>query len=113
MAVPSERFPHVGVIPSPAACPKCGSMDLSTPFHGRRTGLWLAACKDCREPIRSLEMFTLEPRTPRTAVLTKPSTPYEPRPKDDALVSANEVRMAVMKTLNLPKQRSREPGEEG
>ena len=114
MAVPSERFPHVGVIPSPAACPKCGSMDLSTPFHGRRTGLWLATCRDCQAQIHSLEYFTLEPRTPRPRVdLAKPVTPYEPRPNNDALVSANEVRMAVMKTLNLPKQRSREPGEDG
>ena len=113
MADPSLRFPHVGVIPSPAACPKCGSMDLSTPFHGRRTGLWLSRCKDCGQNLHSLEYFTLEPRTARSAVLTHPTTPHERRPDDAPMVSANEARMAVMKTLNLPPQRSREPGEEG
>ena len=114
MAVPSERFPHVGVISSPAACSKCGSMDLSTPFHGRRTGLWMATCRDCAHVLRSLDYFSLEPRPVRPRVdLTKPVTPYEPRPNDDAMVSANEARMAVMKSLNLPPQRSREPGEEG
>ena len=114
MATTSERFPNVGIIPSPAACPGCGSMDLSTPFHGRRTGLWLSTCRDCGRKLYSLEYFTLEPRTPRARVdFTKPVTPYEPRPNDDAMVSANEARMAVMKSLNLPPQRSREPGEEG
>lgn len=112
MATPSERFPDVGIIASPAACPKCGSMDLSTPFHGRRTNLWMSRCKDCGQSMYSLEYFTLEPRTPRSAVLTNPTTPHEPRPNDDPMVSANEGRMAVMKSLNLPPQRSREPGED-
>lgn len=109
----AARFP---AIPSPAACPKCGSMDLSWPWCGRRTGVYLSRCLDCGESIRSVEPFTIKERkrTPGTSVeLMQPRSPDAPRPNDDAMVSANEARMAVMKALKIPPQRSREPGEEG
>lgn len=47
------------VITSPAACPRCGSVDVTHPWQGRRTLLWLARCKDCDTTLRSSEPFTV------------------------------------------------------
>ena len=105
MGIVASDYP---VMPSPAACPKCGSMDLYTPFRGRRTGLWLTTCRDCRAQLRSREIFTVE----RRAI---PVVRSAPNPALD-MAPLRAARDAALHTLNLrdPKLRqSREPGEEG
>lgn len=111
MITPSD-YPAIS---SPAACPKCGSMDLRTPFHGQRTRLWLSTCRDCSTDVRSREYFTVLPRKQFSALLTQPKSAHEPRPDDNFGATLNEIRMRAMKTMNLPteKPRMREIGEEG
>lgn len=100
-------------MPSPAACPACGSMDLYRPYHGRRTNLWLSSCRDCRAPIRSTEFFTVLEKTKPGVELTHPTRPDEPRPNDDGMMTLMSARMAVMKQIGVKPVRMREIGEEG
>lgn len=108
----AERFPQYGAIESPATCPKCGSMDLSYPWQGRRTGLWLSRCRDCDTPIRSVVQFEIAPRRrPRGRIVLDPE-PQPSRPMGTTLMAA-----AIRGGDQLPKEwlpyREREPGEEG
>ena len=105
MGIVASDYP---ILPSPAACPKCGSMDLHTPFRGRRTSLWLSTCRDCKCDVRSREEFTVERRALRT-------TRLQPNPSLD-MAPLRAARDAALHTLNMrdPKlKQMREIGEEG
>lgn len=110
MAITLSDFP---VVESPAACPKCGSMDITTPWNGRRTNLWLASCRDCHEQLRSREQFTVEPRKTNAVLLT----PREDlRPYRVESEGFQKLSRAAIERLNAgdPKlKQTREPGEEG
>ncbi len=103
MAITLTDYP---AIPSPAACPKCGSMDLRTPFHGQRTGLWFSTCRDCETDIRSREQFSVERK--ETPVIV--STPMEGFQKLRD-VAANEH--AKLNARDPKLKQMREIGEEG
>lgn len=102
---------------SPAACPKCGSMDLQTPYHGRRTGLWMSACRDCHTSIKSSEYFHVVARVSRAIPFTEaPVAEYEPVPRTDGLTRLKnfaESALAKLNALDPRLKQSREPGEEG
>lgn len=103
----SDKYQHVGSIPSPAACPTCGSMSLSYPFRGRRTGLWLSTCYDCSASVRSVEPFSVSERY-RVKVI--PHAPdWSTVPSSPGMQLLRNFGM----TLFQKPARSREPGEEG
>lgn len=110
MAITLSDYPAVE---SPAACPKCGSMDISTPWNGRRTNLWLAGCRDCGTKLRSGEQFTVIARKQNAVLLT----PREDlRPHRIETEGFQKLSRAALQRLNAsdPKLRqTREPGEEG
>ena len=94
------------VIESPAACPKCGSMDIRTPFHGRRTNLWLSTCRDCNTNLRSREQFSVE-RKVIPVIVTTPMEGFQ-KLRD---VASGELQKINARDWHL--RRTREPGEEG
>lgn len=106
MAITLSDYP---AIDSPAACPKCGSMDLTWPWCGRRTGLYLSTCRDCKTPIRSSVLFSvLERKVIRRAVRSTGDVESFQRLRD--IASEERARL----NARDPKLRqSREPGEEG
>ena len=110
--VVSEKHQHFGAIESPAACPKCGSMDLTFPFQGRRTNLWFSRCRDCDHPIRSTAYFEIAPRRqPRGRIALDPD-PQPTRPMGTMLMAASIRAGEPLQAEWLP-YREREPGEEG
>lgn len=105
MAITLTDYPP---IQSPAACPKCGSMDLTRPWLGRRSNLHLSSCRDCHTRIRSSEPFTV---LERKALVYGRTDEHVPRTDGFARLTS-----ATIKALNDrdPKlKQTREPGEEG
>jgi hypothetical protein len=111
MAV-AEKYQHYGAIDSPAACPKCGSMDLTIPFQGRRTGLYLARCKDCGEALRSTIAFEISPPRPMRRGIMRDPDPQPMRPAGTTLMAA-AIRGGQKFVDKWLPYRDREPGEEG
>lgn len=109
-----EKFHHFGSMQSPAACPKCGSMDLMFPFQGRRTNLWLSRCRDCGTPIRSTTYFEITPRRQlgKYKRFVQDPEPQPTRPIGTMLMAAAIRAGEPLQTEWLP-YREREPGEEG
>lgn len=110
----AEKYHHFGSIESPAACPKCGSMDLTYPYQGRRTGLWLSRCRDCETPIRSTTQFEI---TPRRQLSRYKRFQQDPEPQPTRPIATMQMAAAIragedLKDKWLP-YREREPGEEG
>lgn len=93
-------------MPSPGACPKCGSMDLFTPYHGRRTSLWFSSCRDCKTQIRSRGHFTVERRIAPT-VITSNASGF------DSLRDASREALNRLNALDPKLRQMREIGEEG
>lgn len=103
----AEKYQHFGSIESPAACPKCGSGDLSFPYHGPRTRLWLSTCRDCGRKIRSVTQFEVTPpRRLRARIVREP----DPQPMRPMATTQMAAAIAIGETVRLP---YREPGEEG
>lgn len=100
-----EKYAYIGTIESPAACPKCGSMDVRTPFCGRRTGVYFSSCRDCGATIRSCEPFEIEKRG---------ATPIAIH-GGHAMEQLTAIRMRAMQKMNVQPEKPyvREPGEEG
>lgn len=110
MAITLSEYP---ALESPAACPECGSMDITTPWNGRRTGLWLASCRDCGERMRSREQFEVEPRK-HNAVLLTPREDLRPFTiSDEGFQKLSSARVAALNARDGKLRQSREPGEEG
>lgn len=109
-----EKYQHYGEVASPAACPKCGSLDLTFPFQGRRTNLWLARCRDCDTPIRSTVYFEI---TPRRQLSKYKRMQLEPEPQPTRPIGTMVMAAAIRAGEPLPTEwlpyREREPGEEG
>lgn len=84
----------------PKVCPECGG-PMSTPIAGRRTGLLLSTCRDCRVTVHSSTPQVAESfkRAPDHSQMFRPSTsePAQPRPKTGAMDRFN--RAAVGGTL--------------
>jgi len=112
-AVP-EKYQHFGSIESPAACPKCGSMDLSLPFQGRRTNLWISTCRDCGRTMYSLTPFEVTPKRQlsRYKHFQHDPEPQPSRPMGTTLMAA-AIRGAGQFANEWLPYREREPGEEG
>lgn len=113
MAV-AEKYQHFGAMQSPGSCPKCGSMDLTYPWQGRRTQLWFARCRDCDTPIRSTEQFEITPRRQLSKYrrMQLDPEPQPTRPMGTMLMAAAIRAGEPLQTEWLP-YREREPGEEG
>lgn len=113
MAV-AEKYLHYGAVESPAACPKCGSLDLTHPWQGRRTELWLARCRDCDTPIRSIAQFevTAKRNLSRYQHFQHDPEPQPTRPMGTMLMAAAIRAGQPLQPEWLP-YRDREPGEEG
>lgn len=107
-----ESLLHVGSIESPAVCPKCKSKDLTLPFQGRRTNLWLATCKDCGTPLRSVTRFEVTPRRElsRYKNFQHDRAPQPERPYGTTLMAAAIRAGQPLQAEWLP---YREPGQEG
>lgn len=110
----ADRYPAIA---SPAACPACGSMDLHTPFRGRRTGLWLTTCRDCKTNIRSGQEFSVERRAVK---YMRPTRLVDQRAVvvDDGagFARVREARDEAVRRLNMRDgklRQMREIGEEG
>ena len=108
----AEKYQHFGAVESPAACPKCGSMDLTFPYHGNRTKLWLSTCRDCGTKIRSTIQFEIAPRRQPKHIITPEKDPQPTRPMGTMLMAAAIRAGETLQAEWLP-YREREPGEEG
>lgn len=113
MAV-AEKYLHYGSVESPAACPKCGSIDITHPWQGRRTELWIARCYDCDTTIRSTTQFEITPRRDqgRYRHFHHDREPQPMRPMGTMLMAAAIRGGQPLHNEWLP-YREREPGEEG
>lgn len=99
------------VIQSPAACVKCGSVDITNPYHGRRTQLWIATCRDCRFTMHSRESFTVESKRPQ---LTRPTAPsLKPVAGFDILRSLASSALNALNQRDPKLRQMRDIGEEG
>jgi hypothetical protein len=109
----AEKYQHYPAIGTPATCPKCGSTDLTYPYQGRRTGLWLATCRDCDTRVRSTIQFEITPRRrARRGTFVLEPDPQPTRPIGTMLMAAAIRAGEPLQTEWLP-YREREPGEEG
>lgn len=108
----TDKYLHYGSIESPAACPKCGSLDLTNPWQGRRTELWLARCRDCDTSIRSTTQFEVTARRNVSRYKHFQHEPQPMRPMATTLMAAAIRAGQPLQTEWLP-YREREPGEEG
>lgn len=82
-------------------------MDLTFPYHGPRTRLWLSTCRDCDRKIRSVTQFDVERRrSTRGHVAIDP----DPQPMRPVATTQMAAAIAIGETVRLP---YREPGEEG
>lgn len=80
----------------PKVCPDCGG-PMSTPIPGRRTGLLMSTCRDCRLTVRSATPLVAESFKPAVASdhaqMFRPDTskPEPPRPRPGAMSRFNQA----------------------